>query len=114
MAMTRGHPMAAQSLRHIRHISGNPSQRRRQVQGPGPEGVVQRCPMGSRSGTAAVFHVTDKKAIVISIVHRLADTDFPLAELEPADFGQSGAVIDAFVFRQVSLFTIAARGGNHV
>lgn len=57
--------------------------------------------------------MADEKPVVISVIHRLTDADFPSAELHAANLGQLVAGIDTFVFGLVFLVTIAAGRGNH-
>jgi hypothetical protein len=61
-----------------------------------------------------MFDMPDEKTIVIGIVDGLADTDFPTTELKTADFVHFAAGVNAFILGHVFVFTIAARGGNHV
>jgi hypothetical protein len=62
----------------------------------------------------AVFDMPDEKAIVIGIIHSLANADFPSAELQAANFIQLAAGLDALIFWHVSIFAIAARRRNHM
>jgi len=63
--------------------------------------------------TGAIF-VPDQKAIVIGIIHGLAYSDFPPAELQTADRFQLVAGLETLVFGQMFVFTIAAWRRNHM
>jgi hypothetical protein len=66
------------------------------------------------SSTGAIFDMPDQKTIVIGIIHGLAGTDFPPAELQATDLIQLAASIEALILGHMFVFTIAARGRNHL